>query len=232
MLVLILVKSSTRCLCWRWESIRKSYRAGKSWQLLLSLWAGFYAVSPLSIFSAVYLAVYTRIRTQPCHFLLVFGFTIHFSWLTSGAWEVKKVNGVVRVPGEGLSDISVFVFWRRASPPVSADPRQSLSANTTYGPSQIDAAVVPVKWTQMCSHSWTRWSGPISCLVPSTLLTLLVCHAWSYPCTERGGGGAVGGGGGVTGGGRSNSSNFPPWQQTPKTDWSWSRNPFSSTWMT
>lgn len=31
------------------------------------------------------------------------------------------------------------------------------------------------------------------------------------------------------GGGKSNSSNFPPCQQTPKTDGSWSRNPFSST---
>lgn len=50
-LVLILVKSSTRCLCWE-IGLRMSkyslliFSARESWQLLLSLWAGFYAVAP------------------------------------------------------------------------------------------------------------------------------------------------------------------------------------------
>lgn len=79
--------------------------------------------------------------------------------------------------------------WRRDNLPVSDDPPVSCPCllMQLVSEAQPMARLFLSNETRICSRSWSRWSGLVSCLVPSTLFTLLVCHACSYPCTERGG---------------------------------------------
>lgn len=119
-------------------------------------------------------------------------------------------------------DISVVLSDTRWQPP---PPSCSGSANATHSGLPV---MLPLFYRTFKHVHVVRADGPAS-YPASCPAHFLPRHVHPYPCTER----SVEEGRVVTlGGGKSNSSNFPPCQQTPKTDGSWSRNPFSSTWMT